>query len=101
MPVRLRPRAPSTIGRFVDRTGKQDCITQRVVRVDVHIKGQYHYMEVCVGGDYSSLAANSRISIVWGARESNRILGVCGAARIDCSMPKQQRSIPTAQSRRL
>jgi hypothetical protein len=31
--------------------------------------------------------------------ESNRILGVCGVAKIDCSMPKQQRSAPFASNR--
>jgi hypothetical protein len=31
--------------------------------------------------------------------ESNRIPGVCGAAKIDCSMPKQQRSTPSASNR--
>ncbi len=31
--------------------------------------------------------------------ESNWILGVCGAAKIDCSMPKQQRSAPSAFNR--
>jgi len=31
--------------------------------------------------------------------ESNRILGVCGAAKIDCSMPKQRRSAPSGSNR--
>jgi hypothetical protein len=31
--------------------------------------------------------------------ESNRILGVWGAAKIDCSMPKQQRSTTLASNR--
>jgi ubiquinone/menaquinone biosynthesis C-methylase UbiE len=34
-----------------------------------------------------------------GYMESNRIQGVCGAAKIDCSMPKQQRSTPSASNR--
>ena len=57
-----------------------------------------------VGGDFqdSGSRCQNNLSIyaaVLSSEESNRILGVCGAAKIDCSMPKQRRSAPSASNR--